>query len=146
MEHKCKKTDVKSIEKCDAEQINDILDKMDFFQGQRASRELWNGKPFDVQEQDIANFSRDVALIKAYINELTDENERLRAEIDNGAEVCHNCHTEYANKIEQARADTVREMQERLKERNKVYCINEADLKEMNCVIDQIAKEVLKQK
>ena len=58
------------------EQINDILDKMDFFQGQRAGRELWNEKPFDVQEQDIAIFSRDVALIKKYIKELTEDNQK----------------------------------------------------------------------
>ena len=51
-----------------AEQIKDILDKMDFFQGQRAGRELWNDKPFEVQEQDIANFSRDIYSIKEYIN------------------------------------------------------------------------------
>lgn len=62
------------------EQAIDILDKFDFFQGQRAGRELWNDKPFDVQEQDIANFSKDVALIKGYIKQLTEENERLRAE------------------------------------------------------------------
>ena len=60
-----------------AEQINDILDKMGFFQGQRAGRELWNDKPFDVQEQDIANFSRDIFLIKRYINKLTEENKKL---------------------------------------------------------------------
>ena len=49
------------------EQIISILDKLDFFQGQRAGRELWNNKPFEVQEQDISDFSRDVALIKEYI-------------------------------------------------------------------------------
>ena len=45
----------------------DILDQFDFFQGQRAGRELWNDKPFDVQEQDINSFSRDVGLLKEYI-------------------------------------------------------------------------------
>jgi hypothetical protein len=52
------------------------------------------------------------------IGELTEENERLRS-------------------------DTVREMQERLKGRNEVYCVNKADLKTMNFVVDQIAKEML---
>ena len=56
------------MENLNAEQVIDILDKMDFFEGQRAGRELWNDKPFEMQEQDIANFSRDVALIKKYIN------------------------------------------------------------------------------
>lgn len=55
------------------EQAIDILDKFDFFQGQRAGRELWAEKPFDVQEQDIANFSRDVALLKEYINAVDGE-------------------------------------------------------------------------
>ena len=45
----------------------DILDKMDFFQGQRAGRELWNDKPFEVQEQDIADFSQGVATVKKVI-------------------------------------------------------------------------------
>lgn len=60
------------------EKAMDILDKFDFFQGQRAGRELWADKPFEVQEQDIANFSRDIASLKALIKELTEENERLR--------------------------------------------------------------------
>lgn len=49
------------------EQAMEILDKFDFFQGQRASRELWSEKPFAVQEEDIANFARDVAFLKEYI-------------------------------------------------------------------------------
>lgn len=65
----------------DREKAIDILDKFDFFQGQRAGRELWYEKPFDVQEKDIANFSKDVALLKEYIKELTEENEKLRAEL-----------------------------------------------------------------
>ena len=60
-----------------AEQIVDILDKMDFFQGQRAGRELWNDKPFEVQEQDIANFSSDISSIKEYI---TSQEQRIGAQ------------------------------------------------------------------
>jgi chromosome segregation ATPase len=45
----------------------DILDKMDFFQGQRAGRELWLEKPFEVQEQDIADFSQGIAFVKNLI-------------------------------------------------------------------------------
>lgn len=50
------------------DQAIDILDKFDMFQGQRAGRELWNGKSHDVQEQDLRNFSHNVAQLKAYIN------------------------------------------------------------------------------
>ena len=49
------------------EQAIDILEKFDFFEGQRAGRELWVEKPAEVQEQDISNFSRDVHLLKEYI-------------------------------------------------------------------------------
>lgn len=64
------------------EQAIDILEKFDFFQGQRAGRELWNDKPFDVQEQDIAKFSQDVASLKNYIKELTEENKKLKDDYD----------------------------------------------------------------
>ena len=47
----------------------DILDKMDFFQGQRAGRELWNDKPYEVQEQDIADFSQGIATVKKVIED-----------------------------------------------------------------------------
>lgn len=50
------------------QQAIDILDKFDFFQGQRAGRELWNDKSFEVQERDIKAFSNDVALLKEYIS------------------------------------------------------------------------------
>lgn len=62
------------------EQAIDILDKFDFFQGQRAGRELWNDKPFEVQERDIKNFSNDVALLKEYITEVAPESEVKRLE------------------------------------------------------------------
>lgn len=64
------------------EQAIEILERFDFFQGQRSGRELWNSKPFEVQDQDIANFSRDVALLKNYINELTQANEMLSESYD----------------------------------------------------------------
>lgn len=52
----------------------EILDKMDFFQGQRAGRELWNDKPFEMQEEDISSFLRDVMFVRSIIRELTEEN------------------------------------------------------------------------
>ena len=42
------------------EAIIDILEKWSFFFGQRAGRELWRDKPKDVQDQDIADFNRDM--------------------------------------------------------------------------------------
>lgn len=49
------------------EQAVDILEKFYFFQGQRAGRELWNDKPFDIQEKDIADFARDCQLLLKYV-------------------------------------------------------------------------------
>ena len=38
----------------------EVLDKLSFFGGQRAGRELWNDKPREVQDEDIASFNRDI--------------------------------------------------------------------------------------
>ena len=47
----------------------DILDKMYFFEGQRAGRELWFEKPFEVQEQDITDFSQGIAFLKNLVKD-----------------------------------------------------------------------------
>ncbi len=49
------------------EKAIEILEKFDFFEGQRAGRELWNDKPRDVQDRDIASFSRDCHLLIEYV-------------------------------------------------------------------------------
>ena len=49
------------------EQAIDILERFDFFEGQRAGRELWNVTPKDVQDEDIATFSRDCRLLIEYV-------------------------------------------------------------------------------
>ncbi len=46
------------------ERAIEILDKMEFFQGQRAGRELWAEKPTEVQNEDIANFCRDLGIVR----------------------------------------------------------------------------------
>ena len=48
-------------------EVLDILDKLQFFQGQRAGRELWLDKPPVVQEQDLYNFNCDIEKIRSYI-------------------------------------------------------------------------------
>lgn len=47
--------------------VIEILDKLSFFGGQRAGRELWNDKPREVQDEDIANFNRDIEYLKDII-------------------------------------------------------------------------------
>ena len=145
------------MENLNAEQINDILDKMDFFQGQRAGRELWNDKPFDVQEQDIANFSRDIALIKGYIKKLTAENKTLKTELEFVLKVLEVKERSYellsraydlvikANKC--SRADDVRKMKERfIAEIEQTPNANEHFIEAWKSKIDQIAKEMEKGK
>ena len=88
-----------------AEQAIDILERFDFFQGQRAGRELWNSKPFDVQEQDIADFSRDVGLLKNYIKKLTEENEAWQKQLITTKEKSDKAYYELACEVEDLRAE-----------------------------------------
>lgn len=55
------------------EKALDILDKWEFFFGQRAGRELWGDKPKAVQDQDIANFNRDMKIIRAALRPVSRE-------------------------------------------------------------------------
>ena len=45
----------------------EILDKISFFGGQRAGRELWNEKPRKIQDEDIVSFNRDIEYLKGII-------------------------------------------------------------------------------
>lgn len=49
------------------EKAIEVLDKLSFFCGQRAGRELWNDKPREVQDEDIADFNRDIEYLKGII-------------------------------------------------------------------------------
>ena len=49
------------------EQAIDIVNKFDFFYGNRAGRELWLIKPTDVQDTDVKNFSDDCVKLLEYI-------------------------------------------------------------------------------
>ena len=50
------------------DEVMDILDKWGFILGQRAGRELWIDKPIKVQEEDLANFNRDLETVRSFIN------------------------------------------------------------------------------
>lgn len=54
------------------EKAIEILDKLSFFGGQRAGRELWNDKPRKVQDEDIASFNRDVEWLRDFICRMND--------------------------------------------------------------------------
>ena len=53
--------------------IMEILDKLQFFGGQRAGRELWSDKPTDVQDADIESFNKNINAIRDYIQQLEAE-------------------------------------------------------------------------
>jgi hypothetical protein len=82
------------------EQVIDILDKFDFFQGQRAGRELWAEKPFEVQEEDLKNFSKDVASLKAFIKELTRKLECAYLEIECKEHICESYAFQYGTVVD----------------------------------------------
>ena len=49
--------------------VFDILDKIEFFQGQRAGRELWLDKPKEIQDKDISDFIKDINYIRSYLQD-----------------------------------------------------------------------------
>lgn len=50
------------------EKALEILDKLEFFGGQRAGRELWFEKNRQIQDKDIASFVRDISDLREYIS------------------------------------------------------------------------------
>lgn len=56
---------------------NEVLDKLQFFGGQRAGRELWNDKPREVQDEDIASFNRDIEWLRDFIHKHSDAAEKI---------------------------------------------------------------------
>lgn len=66
----------------------ECLEKMQFFMGQRAGRELWMSKPKNVQDVDIEQYNHDIEAVMHYIQqlenhigELTEKVEQLEAAI-----------------------------------------------------------------
>ena len=51
------------------EKVFDILNKFEFFHGQRAGRALWNDKPKEVQDKDISDFIKDINYIRSYLQD-----------------------------------------------------------------------------
>lgn len=51
----------------DKDKALEILDKWQFFYGQRAGRELWSDKPEEVQNKDIEDFNRDIEFLRGIL-------------------------------------------------------------------------------
>lgn len=47
--------------------VMDILNKWEFFYGQRAGRELWGDKSKEVQDKDISDFNRDLETVRCFL-------------------------------------------------------------------------------
>ena len=73
----------------------DILDKFEFFGGQRAGRELWFDKPTDIQNKDIGDFLRDLDFLKQFISRQNAEISALTSAVDNSTKEFLNLHDEY---------------------------------------------------
>lgn len=56
------------ITKGNIDRCLEILSKWEFFQGQRAGRELWSDKPREVQDEDIEDFNRDLGFIRTVLS------------------------------------------------------------------------------
>ena len=96
----------------------DICEKLDFFGGQRAGRELWFEKPVDVQDIDIKQFVEDVAFLKDFINRQKAEIERLnhiRAELSKEIDIWKDIAKRETGYVGIARSEAIKEFAERLK-------------------------------
>ena len=51
------------------EEAIDIVNKFDFFYGQRAGRELWFDKSKEVQNKDVENFHNDCEALLMFLQE-----------------------------------------------------------------------------
>ena len=51
----------------------ECLEKMQFFMGQRAGRELWMSKPKNVQDVDIEQYNHDIETVMHYIQHLENQ-------------------------------------------------------------------------
>ena len=112
----------------------EILDKFDFFYGQRAGRELWVEKPVEVQNEDIKNFARDIAFLKDIINKQQITIEQLEAEVDTYVTLAKDMH-----------AKAIKEFAERLKDRKTSYYDDDGWLEEYVRLetIDNLVKEMV---
>jgi hypothetical protein len=116
----------------------DILAKLDFFYGQRAGMELWFEKPIDIQDEDIRNFSNDVAFLKDFINIQNAEVERWREESGKqGVLWARHFEGIFETAKETIKAEAIKDFAERLKELiNPDWC-------KIHQQIDNLVKEMI---
>lgn len=96
-------------------EVLDILNKWEFFYGQRSGRELWADKPKEVQDKDIADFNRDIQIVRTAI-----EQESLRPK-GRWAAINADCRG-YANAFECSNCETISHTHTYMKECEFEYC------------------------
>lgn len=102
----------------------DICEKLNFFGGCRAGRELWFGKPADVQDIDIQNFAEDVVFLKDFINRQKAEIERLnhiRAELSKEIDIWKDIAKRETGYVGIARAEAIREFADRILDKYEIW-------------------------
>ena len=125
----------------DIKKALDILERFDFFGGQRAGRELWAEKPLEVQNKDIENFSRDIAFLRTLINRLEAENEKLNKENENLLiRLCKKVNQESKAIEKLIKSEAYKEFAERLKSEYAKRFLVSGDLIE---TIDNLLKEMV---
>lgn len=92
----------------------DILDKFEFFGGQRVRRLLWFNKPTDIQEKDIGGFNRDIDFLKAFINRQKAEIDELRKSEESAKQNAVNMARAMPNIAKATRIEAIKEFAEYL--------------------------------
>lgn len=73
------------------ERAEDILAMWEFFYGQRAGRELWADKPKEIQDKDIENFNRDMAVVRKALDDMRPKGRWVCLEPEIGYFACSEC-------------------------------------------------------
>lgn len=102
-------------------EVFDILDKMEFFQGQRAGRELWLDKPKEVQDKDIADFVRDINYIRDYLKDSVVLSKEEYEELQVGKDFDYGYHEGYKNT--EAYYENFKLPKERKETAEKIICL-----------------------
>lgn len=142
MEHKCNKSDVKAIEKCELN-LKQVINALELHAN--AEKSCVDECPYGNMRRCGSAMAKDALSL---INELTRKLELANLEIECKERICESYMLQYgtvADKevwLKKERADTVRKMQERLHERKVSYGNITFRVVPIDD-IDQIAKEMV---
>ena len=131
----CQNCAYENSESCDICIFSKILLVVDEINRLQAEKEHYSRKE-KVLAETIYNYKQALEEAKAEnerlkndLKEIGEDYERLDNTVTNGAEVCHNCHLKYAEKIKQAKAEAYKECIEKVKENfTEQFCGQKYDL------------------